>query len=1154
MISWYSVTSAEYKAASASEKTDDKIFYLTDTQQIYRGTKNYTENVVMYTTIPTSPATGKLYINSDTKECRIYDGTNWITIVNPSTIDNAVQYGHAFYHGTDWRKSLYNADIDDYFASARLKYNVSAIYYDMGTEEENAKSLTSAEIDRMFDGNYDSNFTIPKGKTLKITFNGFSMTYPYGFYMVRCYPVAAYVDKDNRWPTSISCSIYSKNGNTDYTWKELTRTTLDGYSSDNTNERAAFYNYGTYNSSQLQFIIEGKADYQVGVSEIEMWSFRYSTSQKAFVSKYGPQKLYYELTAPSFKGDLNGTAAKATADADGNVISTTYEKKEATLLASDSNLTNVVNEGRYYATSGNTISNKPEGVDSFYLEVKKIKDTAILKYVLWEENSGMPYTRNRIINLTKNLTEDNRNLLSFKDATDPVTKNGVTMTNNGDGTFTVNGTNSTNAYMAFVLDTFSFNKKGFYFLSGFPNRTAISNIYTQVLLKKGSTQVREAKDYGTGVNVLTTDIDFDTMTLQVGIAPNATLNNVIIKPYFASWCSDWVRGATTADNVDVENSLTSDSTTSALAAAQGKALDEKISAIVNNDVSITDPDTGGFFAGGATKLIKVQTGANTYDDVTIKGISIGKKAQGWDEDTIAIGNDTSMAEHGIGIGTNAQGRCGVAIGKDTYTYSGVAIGEGAKTPDSEIGGTSIGVNAKSGGGGFAGGYNAKAQSSLPEGVSESNRAYIDAIQLGTGENNVAKTFQVYNYRLMNADGTIPEERMTSKVSVEEGKSLIDENVASNLSYDDTDSAIKSLKPVEVSSTTSGVATTEKTTKVDGSGIATTSVSKMGSSVMSSNNAVYSSSSIALNDSNNEAIISIDSSTRQIKVIHSDGTQNTTVAGGSINTVKLNNAAIGDLSELVDTNTTLVAIIKGLQEQVASLGTTVGELQTRLKTKSLLYISNGRSDVPSTYEQLSYLESTGTQYIDTGLKINNIFGCDIKYQSTGKANSSYGLDGVIGCNGAVNVTDGSNCDLKIWFSYGQYGTCILTLFRSSAGIRFRRDISSLDDYYATIHHVQWKTDGTVWYNGENVIQLDGPYEARDNYNIYAFAANSATSASNKFYSKTRMYYLKFCAQDGTLLRDFVPCKRISDGVLGMYDVVSDTFFTNKGTGTFLYESL
>ena len=209
----------------------------------------------------------------------------------------------------------------------------------------------------------------------------------------------------------------------------------------------------------------------------------------------------------------------------------------------------------------------------------------------------------------------------------------------------------------------------------------------------------------------------------------------------------------------------------------------------------------------------------------------------------------------------------------------------------------------------------------------------------------------------------------------------------------------------------------------------------------------------------------------------------------------------------------------------------------------------RSDIPSGYEQLAYIESTGTQYIDTGLKMNDIFGCDIRYQSTGKANSLYGLDGIFGCNGANAVSVG-NSDLKLWFSYGQYGTRINAMFRNRSGKSYVNPITSFDEYYATTHHIQWKTDGTVWYNGENVHQLDGPYDTTENYNIFMFRANPGATPANKFYSKTRMYYLKFCAQDGALLRDFVPCKRVSDGVLGMYDVVSGTFFTNKGTGTFL----
>ena len=38
-------------------------------------------------------------------------------------------------------------------------------------------------------------------------------------------------------------------------------------------------------------------------------------------------------------------------------------------------------------------------------------------------------------------------------------------------------------------------------------------------------------------------------------------------------------------------------------------------------------------------------------------------------------------------------------------------------------------------------------------------ATIDAIQLGTGTNAVEKSFQVYEYQLMNADGYIPSERI-----------------------------------------------------------------------------------------------------------------------------------------------------------------------------------------------------------------------------------------------------------------------------------------------------------------------------------------------------------------------------------------------------------
>ena len=48
----------------------------------------------------------------------------------------------------------------------------------------------------------------------------------------------------------------------------------------------------------------------------------------------------------------------------------------------------------------------------------------------------------------------------------------------------------------------------------------------------------------------------------------------------------------------------------------------------------------------------------------------------------------------------------------------------------------------------------------------------------------------------------------------------------------------------------------------------------------------------------------------------------------------------------------------------------------------------------------------------------------------------------------------------------------------------------------------------------------------------------------------MYSLKLYNNNNTLLRDFIPCYRKSDGVIGLYDKVEGKFYTNQGSGTFL----
>lgn len=82
MINWHIVSSEVYRNGTP---IDGDMYFLSDTREIYRGAEPFTESVIMYTTLPTSPALNRLYINSTTLEGKIWQGAvnGWKTVINP---------------------------------------------------------------------------------------------------------------------------------------------------------------------------------------------------------------------------------------------------------------------------------------------------------------------------------------------------------------------------------------------------------------------------------------------------------------------------------------------------------------------------------------------------------------------------------------------------------------------------------------------------------------------------------------------------------------------------------------------------------------------------------------------------------------------------------------------------------------------------------------------------------------------------------------------------------------------------------------------------------------------------------------------------------------------------------------------------------------
>ena len=67
-----------------------------------------------------------------------------------------------------------------------------------------------------------------------------------------------------------------------------------------------------------------------------------------------------------------------------------------------------------------------------------------------------------------------------------------------------------------------------------------------------------------------------------------------------------------------------------------------------------------------------------------------------------------------------------------------------------------------------------------------------------------------------------------------------------------------------------------------------------------------------------------------------------------------------------------------------------------------------------------------------------------------------------------------------------------------------------------------------------------------YNLYLFALNQNGAIQH---AAMQLYSCKIYDGD-ELIRDFVPCYRIADGVIGLYDLVGEQFYTNGGTGVFV----
>lgn len=195
-----------------------------------------------------------------------------------------------------------------------------------------------------------------------------------------------------------------------------------------------------------------------------------------------------------------------------------------------------------------------------------------------------------------------------------------------------------------------------------------------------------------------------------------------------------------------------------------------------------------------------------------------------------------------------------------------------------------------------------------------------------------------------------------------------------------------------------------------------------------------------------------------------------------------------------------------------------------------YFDKSRDGLPDNVEQLEYIESTGTQYIDTGVFPSNNLKINIKACYT-NSNSTYMLGSDNAYNAGVNICWDSSSKSQGY--RGIFGTPIM-----GTGVIPQINVPVT----ITLQNNKIYVDGQQ--KGSGSTQDVSKYSKSS---IYVFCTHRGGEAQHN--TSMRLYELQMYDGD-TLVRDFVP---VIDGsnIACLYDRVEKKCYYNAGTGTFSY---
>ena len=182
-------------------------------------------------------------------------------------------------------------------------------------------------------------------------------------------------------------------------------------------------------------------------------------------------------------------------------------------------------------------------------------------------------------------------------------------------------------------------------------------------------------------------------------------------------------------------------------------------------------------------------------------------------------------------------------------------------------------------------------------------------------------------------------------------------------------------------------------------------------------------------------------------------------------------------------------------------------------------------IPDEYQEVEYIQSSGNghntgQHIDTGY---------------------FPTDGdVFRVNMTVMPLSVPNTEREYLAKYGNGGTNIQIGHLSSGSW----NMGNTDTQF---RYTQSSPSNAV--NNKTYIDGEITISGTSSISLYLFAQNESPGNTNSVWDSSIRLYACTIAVNGEVIRNYVPCYRKSDGVIGLYDTINKQFKINEGTGSF-----